>query len=356
MGIKSKNGNYFIDYYANGRRIREKIGKSKTLAENVLRKRKLQIAENKFLDIRKRKKVKFEDFARDYMELHAKPNNKAWRSVLYHMNILKRFFAGKYLSEITTQMVVEFKAKRLKEVSPATFNRGLSSLKSMFNRAIEWGKATENPAARVKKVPENNRRVRYLEKNEIKRLLLNCPDHLKPIVVVALHTGMRRGEIFNLKWRDIDARNEIIHLLHTKNNEKREISMDRIVKATLIRVPKHPESIYVFCNNSGKPYNDLKKSFHTAMKKSLIKDFRFHDLRHTFASHLVMSGVDLNTVRELLGHKSLKMTLRYSHLSPNHKRRAVENLANQMDTFWTLSEKSENIQNPKKKQKVATPS
>ena len=112
--------------------------------------------------------------------------------------------------------------------------------------------------------------------------------------------------------------------------------MNPLVRRTLIAVRKHPDSPYVFCNANGENYANVRKSFFTALKKSGIIKFRFHDLRHTFASHLVMSGVDLTTVRELLGHKSLEMTLRYSHLSPDHKQRAVANLSRQMDTFWTL--------------------
>ena len=108
-------------------------------------------------------------------------------------------------------------------------------------------------------------------------------------------------------------------------------------------LPKHPESPYIFCSKNGKPYGDIKKSFLTAITKSGIIGFHFHDLRHTFASQLVMAGVDLNTVRELLGHKSLEMTLRYSHLSPDHKKRAVDVLNRQMDTIWTPEPESEEV-------------
>jgi integrase len=180
---------------------------------------------------------------------------------------------------------------------------------------------------------EDSGRLRFLEREEIPRLLSNCNDYLLPIVTVALNTGMRRGELFRLKWHDIDIRRDVIHLYKTKNGEARDIPMNEVVKATLIKVRKHPISPYVFCREDGKPYYNLRKSFFTALKKSDIVDFRFHDLRHTFASQLVMSGVDLNTVRELLGHKSLAMTLRYAHLSPNHKKRAVDVLAKQLDTF-----------------------
>jgi site-specific recombinase XerD len=120
--------------------------------------------------------------------------------------------------------------------------------------------------------------------------------------------------------------------------------MNEIVQKTIIGVLKHAETQYIFCNNEGKPYGDIKKSWLTAVKKAGIINFHFHDLRHTFASQLVMSGVDLNTVRELLGHKSLEMTLRYSHLSPDHKKRAVDILGKRMDTFWTLEQVKEKAQ------------
>jgi len=336
MGIYKKGDNWYIDYYAYGRRRREKIGTSRVLAENVFRKRKLQIAEGKYLDIRKNEKIKFEDFANEYVEVYLKPNNRSWlRAEAHNIKRLKAHFAGKYLYEITPLTVEKFKIERAKEVSPATTNRTLTCLKSMFNRAITWGKFRgENPVNKVKFFIENNTRLRYLEKEEIVKLLKNCGGHLKPIVVIALNTGMRRGEILNLKWQDIDFRRGIIYLLRTKNNERREVPMNEAVKMALIKVRKHPNSAYAFCSRGGKPFYNVRKSFFTALKKSGIINFHFHDLRHTFASHLVMSGVDLNTVRELMGHKSLDMTLRYAHLSPDHKKRAVDALGKRMDTFW----------------------
>jgi integrase len=174
--------------------------------------------------------------------------------------------------------------------------------------------------------------LRFLEKEEIDRLLVNSPQHLRGIVIVALNTGMRKGEILSLKWRDCDFQRGLIRLTNTKNNESRTLPMNETVKITLIDVRKHPDSPFIFTNKVGKPYGDIKKSFLSAVEKAGIMDFHFHDLRHTFASHLVMSGVDLNTVRELLGHKSLAMTIRYSHLSPDHKRRAVDLLSHRIVT------------------------
>ncbi|MDD5108876.1 MAG: site-specific integrase [Candidatus Omnitrophica bacterium] len=358
MGVILKRDNWYVDYYFNGRRKREKIGTSKKLAEIVLKKRKVAIAEGKFLDIKKEQKVRFDEFADEYLVVHCKSNNKSWfKSDYFNLKNLKAYFGNKYLHEITPKDIEQYKAERIKEVkkqktedkeeqfiSHATVNRALNCLSSLYNRAIEWGKATDNPMSKVKLFKVPDKRVRFLEKEEIDKLLSHCCEHLKPIVIVALHTGMRKGEILGLKWHDIDIKRNIIHLYDTKNGEKREVPMNEVVQKTVIGVLKNPESQYVFCNKDNKPYGNVRKSFFTALKKAGIINFRFHDLRHTFASQLVMSGVDLNTVRELLGHKSIEMTLRYSHLSPDHKKRAVDVLGKRMDTLWTLGDNNKKLE------------
>jgi integrase len=343
MGVFFKNENWHIDYrLPNGSRRREKVGPSKGLAEIVFKKRMVEIAEGRFLDKKSEDKIKFEVFADEYLELHSKVNNKSWKkSDCNNLKILKEHFSGKSLSDITPLLIDKFKAERIKKVKPATVNRSLECLKSLFNKAIAWQKfAGSNPVKQIKLLKENNKRLRFLEREEIVKLLSNCQKYLKPIVVIALNTGMRRGEILGLKWRDIDIKRGIIYLYNTKNGEKREVPVNEQVKTALIRTRKHPQSEYIFCNKDGSRMTHVSKSFATALRKSGIKDFKFHDMRHTFASHLVMAGVDLNTVRELLGHKSLAMTLRYSHLSPDFKKRAVDVLSKKMDTFWTPSDQS----------------
>ena len=203
--------------------------------------------------------------------------------------------------------------KRQKEAKPATINKELACLKCMLNKAIDWDKLDVNPVRRVKQLKEENRRLRYLEKEEIAKLLASCPPKLKSIVVLALQTGMRKSEIQNLKWRDIDFKQGHICLLDQKNGERSYVPLNEPAKYALMRVRKHPSSPYVFCKPNGETYN-LRKSFETTLKKSGILNFRFHDLRHTTASHLAMSGVDLNTIREIMRHKTMSMTLRYAHL------------------------------------------
>jgi len=336
-----KDGFYYIDYYYQGRRIREKIGTSKKLGERVLAKRKVEMAENRYLDVRKQKNVKFEELSSEYFETHSKRYKRSWKSDVHNIKNLNSFFSGKYLYEIIPKLIEDYMHNRIndkvtkdRKISPATVNRELACLKHMFNKAIEWDMLYSNPMKKIKLFKENNKRIRYLEKEQIDTLLNNCSDLLESVVIIALNTGMRKGEIFNLKWRDMNFNMNLIYLIETKNNERREIPMNTLVRNTLIKVRKHPESPYVFTEKNGRKLAPgyFRKSFLTALKKSGIKDFRFHDLRHTFASHLVMSGIDLNTVRELMGHKSIEMTLRYSHLSPDHKRRAVEVLGQRMDS------------------------
>ncbi len=340
MGTFPKGKNWYIDYRFKGRRIREMVGPSKVLAQAVLQKRKVEIAENKFLDVQKDSKIKFKDFAATYLEMHSKPNKLSWKSSdFYILKSLVSFFGEKCLSEIDSLMVEEYKIERRMQVSPATTNRALACLKSMFNRAIDWNMAKDNPVKKVKFFKEQTGRLKYLEQEQIAKLLRVCAPMLKAIVTVAIHTGMRKSEIKFLHWNDIDFKKGFICLLRTKNNEKRYIPINTAVREALMSVRKHPDSSYVFWGKDGEPFN-FRKSFETALRKCDIFAIRFHDLRHTFASHLVMAGVDLNTVRELLGHKDLKMTLRYSHLSPDHKTRAVDLLYQKMDTRWPPDEKS----------------
>ena len=212
MGVYLKGKNYYIDYYVDGNRKRECIGPDKRLAETVLKKRKVEIAEGRYLDIKKNQKIKFEDFADEFLRMHSEPNKKpsAVKSDRVITKTLKSFFGGRYLYNISLQLVEEYKIKRSKEVEPATVNRELACLKCMFNRGIEWGKVDENPVRKVRLFREKNTRVRYLEKEEVHLLLDNCALHLRPIVSLAVHTGMRKSEILNLKWNDIDFQRNLI--------------------------------------------------------------------------------------------------------------------------------------------------
>jgi integrase len=232
------------------------------------------------------------------------------------------------LKKISPLFIEQWQTKRLAINKPATVNRLLATLKHMFTKAVEWDMISEETLQKIRRVkllPENNKRLRFLAIEDCQTLINCCPPHLKPIVKVALHTGMRKSEILNLRWEQVDLVHRFILLNMTKNGERREIPIDSTLWKMLNEMPHSVESIYVFTDlKTGEPYKSVKKSFGTALRKANIYGFRFHDLRHTFASHLVMAGVDITTVKELLGHKSLTMTLRYAHLAPSHKVKALE--------------------------------
>jgi integrase len=332
MAVCQRGKNWYIDFTFKGQRVRESIGPSRRKAENVIAKRKTEIVENKYLDIRKEPDpVKFHDFAKEYL-VYAKTNKKP-STFVRELAIMRSFdkekeFEGKHVHEITPWHIETWKAKRKKAHKPATVNRELALLKHMFSMAVKWGKVKANPAKEVKRFKGETKRVRYLLPDEIQKLLPNCEgllgDLLKPLVTVALHTGARKGELQNLQWPQVDFEMGIISLLDTKNGERREIPMNETVRAMLKEIEQKSE--FVFANRRGKRIDDaqIHIAFHVALKKAGFEDFHFHDLRHTFASNLVMQeGVELNDVRELLGHKNMSMTLRYAHLSPRHKTRVI---------------------------------
>jgi len=341
MGVVKKRGTWWVDFRYECKRHRRKIGPSKAMADKVWAKIQTDIAENRFLDVKRTQMVKFEVFAEEYYENHCKVNHRSVeRSAGGRVKSLLSFFKGRYLHEITPLDIEKFKSKRIKEIKPSTANRELACLKAMFYKAIQWKRYNgSNPVKEVKFFKEDNNRLRYLEKEEIDKLVTVSSGTMRAIIILALNTGMRRGEIFNLKWHDIDFSQGIIYLLQTKSGNKRMVPMNDFLKNTLIGVRKNPNSAHIFCSRKGEQYKDIRTPFKTVLSRANIKNFRFHDLRHTFASHLVMAGVDLNTVRELLGHADLKTTLIYAHLSQDHKKRAVNVLSQYLGTFSTKDPK-----------------
>jgi len=226
----------------------------------------------------------------------------------------------------------------------ASVNREMSCLHHTFTKAVEWEMIEQNPFEKGKSLilKENNKRMRFLNENEIKNLLENCPPYLCKVIECALNTGMRRGEIFGLKW--FQVRDGFLYLKETKTSEPRQIPINDALELMFAQIKseqnpkgdnvlgfrgkavKKLRSKYVF-TCKGKPIKEVKKSFKTALKNAGIQDFRFHDLRHTFASQVLLRGGTLKDVQELLGHKTMTMTLRYAHLTQEHKRKAV-NLLN----------------------------
>ncbi len=323
-----------------GRRKRKKVGPSKKLAEQVLKDVQIKLAKGEYLGVYEAKKVPFREFAEKYLE-YSKTNKAffSYKRDLVSFNNLVPVLGEEYLFEINSRMVEEYKIKRLREaVTPATVNREISFLKHLFSKAVEWGYLNKNPTQGVKQLKEPPGRIRYLEVGEIERLLKAIDSlprergrYLRPMVVVAINTGLRKREILQLRWKDVDFQERRLTALRTKTNEFRIIPMNGTVFQELQKIARHPEGDYVFCNKNGVPYDNVRKSFDRALKVAGIDNFRFHDLRHTFASQLVMNGCNIRTVQQLMGHKDIKMTMRYSHLSKAHLQEAVGKL----DALWT---------------------
>jgi len=327
---------WYLDFTYRGRRIRKAVGKDKKTAELALKDIEVRIAREEHLGIHENKRVLFEEFAEEYLE-YSKANKApgSFRRDITNVRNLLVDFRGKLLSEITTEQIEKYKVKRRKLVSPASVNRELSCLSHMFTLAIRWGIVSKNPMKGVKKFKEPPERLRFLTQDEINRLLTTCSPHLRPIIITALNTGMRKSEILKLRWEQVNLSQRTITLRKTKNNELRVIPINEFLYETLRKLPSLGKSEWVFPNENDKPFGDIKTAFKAALRRAGIEDFRFHDLRHTFASHLVMNGAHLRTVQQLLGHKDIKMTMRYSHLSKDFVQEAVENLGEKLRQFGT---------------------
>ena len=322
---------YWMGFRLNGKLYRENTRTTFLKeAEYILACRRKQIQDGEIAEAKRIKNCKVADLAKDYLKWAER--QKSYRDKKLRVNQLVKKFGNLKVGDLNTKIIEQWQSERLKRNKPATINRLLTVLKHMINKGTDWQMATEETHKQVRKVKllkENNTRLRFLAIEECQTLIDCCKDHLKPIVTVALHTGMRLSEILSLKWSQVDLKHGFILLdTSTKNGKRREIPIDNTLAIMFNDMIRGFESKYVFAGKDGDPYKSVKRSFSTALKKAEIYDFRFHDLRHTFASHLVMAGVDLASVKELMGHKSLEMTMRYSHLSPSHKRKAVNTLDN----------------------------
>lgn len=321
-GIYKRGNIYWIRYAGPNGRIRYESTKTSSLreAEYVLITRRKEVKEEKVPEVKKVvKNYTFKELAEEYLVWAER--QKAYLSKRKKTRQIVEVFGNNPLNAFSTRMIEQFQTERLKINRPATVNRLLATLKHMFTKAIEWEIVNKEVLEKVRKVkllPEYNRRLRFLSAEECHALIEASGLHLRPIVITALNSGMRKGEILNLTWDKVDLKHGFILLEVTKNGERREIPINETLRQTLEALPRHIKSPYVFWHGEdGKPYQDIKKGFNSALKKAVIRDFKFHDLRHCFASHLIMAGCDLKTVQELLGHKTLTMTLRYSHLAPS---------------------------------------
>jgi len=352
MAVSKRGDIWYIDYYAEGKRHKEAVGPKKKDAEAAIGKILNDIREGKWFP-RKMRAVPFEELADEYDRLVKTKKSYEGTEKAYIAKI-KEYFKGRMLSTLTALDVERYRKDRKdtptrskRPRSGASVNRELACLRAMLNKGVRWKMIEKNPAARVEMFPESAGRNNFLTTQEAGRLLDACLPHLRPIVLCALETGMRKSEITGLKWSEI--RNGMIYLPgeRTKNGKPREIPVSVRLAKELLRVRNQRKAAKVSTASDlvfqpprarkvlkrGRvqlvtgPMKDIRAAWEAAKEKAGIDSgFHFHDLRHTFASHQKMAGVDDYTLMEIMGHSDFAMMKRYAHLTPAHKRKAIEML------------------------------
>ena len=349
--------NWYISYQLFGKKYVQAVAPQKREAEVKLGKIKVDIREGRHFDVVPstpwNKAV--EQF-RQWFEVNVKPHTQ--RMYENGLKNISPHFDRLTLDKITPPMVEQYKAMRSTEVKPATVNRDLSTLKRLFSLSEEWGLVETNRIRKVKLLRENNARLRFLIEDEIERLLKACKDnteeydlhkkkwkkiakaekkangkatngnHLLWLAVqIALETGLRKEGVLTLKWSEIDFQRGLVGK-QVKGDKTVHIPLTRRL-TEILKTHKNESKVlsaYVLTSprNHDRPIVDLKKGFHAALGRAKITDFRFHDLRHTFATHFLRNTKDFRALQEILGHSDYRMTLRYSHVLDDHKREAME--------------------------------
>ncbi len=360
MGNVYKRGSsWYIDLYVKGRRIRRKVGSSKKIADLALKDAEVKAARDEFGFASKDISLdKFFDQFIDYSRAnHQENTTNRYKAVIDHF---KNFLATKpklvFISQIKTELIDQYKVFRkdsyvnpngskVEEVKEYTrkgarahtINFEVGALKTIFNLAIKWGYLRENPTKEIKKLKVNDSKpIRFLTQDECKRLLDVSPPELYPIYFTFLNTGMRKAELENLEWNDIDFKRCKIKVRRKENWQpktgEREIPINSklydLLQTLKEENKKTLKSNYVFCDKSGGMLKTkLRDKLIDIAKQAEIPDLtKVHTLRHTFASHLVMKGVDLPTVKNLMGHSDIQTTMIYAHLAPDHLADAVDKL------------------------------
>jgi integrase len=369
MGVFKKQNVFWIDYYVNGQRKRERIGPDKRLAETVLKKRKVAIAEGKFLEKKRPVTTTFDELADSYLKwirpneemgIHAR--KRSWRSHdLYAIGQLRAYFGGKRLTDITPALVGQYRdwrrstiSRRKRPVSAATVNRELASLKRMINVAckglivLKGGVPAQNPIANVSLEREHNERDRILSFDEFTRLHAAAEDWLKPVLQVAYHTGMRKGEIRSLRWDQIDPKTSNLRLKSgdTKTGEGRVIPLNQALTTLFKSGTRYLSCPWVFVNPAqmeawqASPEmidpryhaTSITHAFVRACQKAGVKNATFHDLRHTFVTNARRAGIDYFRIMAITGHRTMEVFKRYNTVDEADLRQAMSQMDTYMDT------------------------
>lgn len=366
MSLFRRGQVWWINLKYNGKRVRQSTDvKDRKLAEKIHAKVLTQLVEGKWFDKQLGEDKTLSELLDKYIAEHSTPN-KSDRSIRQDKGFKKdmiEFFGDVPLTQITPGRISAYKAHlRAKGLAPASINSQRGVLCHAFKKAIrEWEWVKENPVEKVSREKVRNERDRWLTLEEEKRLLDCCviyatgkenvqiPHYwLQEIVIFDLNTGMRMDELLSLEWPHVDLFRRTATVVRSKNGEKRTIPLNRNAFELLKEKAKvrHIKSNYVFASEVGTKIigRNLRRGFYDALDRAKIEDFRFHDLRHTFATRLAQAGIDLYKIAKLLGHKTITMTQRYSHHYPESLRDGVEVLDRAV-TIWSQSKEKGAAQN-----------
>jgi site-specific recombinase XerD len=308
-----------------GKYRREKVGRRGD-AKTLLDKRRTETLQRKKLPEKFRvKAVTFSTLCKDALE-HSKHSNKedSTYELQLKVNSLLPIFGNREAETITKQELQKWLADQTatRGWKPSSRNRWQAALSLIFRVGIDNEKIAVNPASRIRRKTEDNGKVRFLSADEETKLREAITDPLQwAALELSLHTGMRQSEQYSLKWAEVDFERKQIHLPMTKNGKPRRIPLNANALAALQVLKNDSDAVFAATLSGARGW------FKDAVTRAKLKEYAWHCNKHTFASRLVMAGVDLRTVGELLGHKSLQMTLRYSHLAPEYTTSAVDRIS-----------------------------
>jgi integrase len=345
---------YWVDLYLNGKRKRERIGPNKEAAEQRFREILKLRTEERYIDKDPAARLTLGELCKWYIELpevKAKDSYSRDKDFIIH---LKRLLGeGTKIKDITPGKMEGYQKTRLaepsrahpgKNITPCEVNKEVTALKVIFNRSVKHGRLKVNPIVNVKRLPENNIRQRILTLDESTALLDACDPHLRPIVQMAYHMGMRKDEIVRLTWPEVDLKKGFIRLPaeRTKTDSPRTIPLHPEVRITLEKLPRGLHTNRVFLRN-GQPFDEIKHSFQSACGKARIENFTFHDLRHCALNNLRKAGNDFFQIMAMSGHKTISVFKRYNLVTEEElagiKWPKDGRIAGTLDTYMDTNEK-----------------
>jgi len=354
MGLyKRKNSNIWqMCFVVNERKIRRSTKTAnKKVAQRIYDRAKVEALDGKFFK-NERSKMPFDLMVNEFLEKHSKVEKESYENDVSTGKRLTAHFKHTPIGKITSYDIKSWRQRRRQHItrkgtpiSKSALNVELSFLKTMFSLAVEWEWLPENPAQSIKKLKGETKRLRFLNREEI-TLLVDCVrPYLKPVIITAISTGMRRGEIASLKWKNVDFIYRFIRVEKTKNKEPRDIPIDDFLFETLKSLKESRKMgghVFLMKNEKKLNLSSVHVHFREALTDLGIEDFRFHDLRHTAASLYASGCCDIMSLKNLLGHKTLEMTQRYAHLMPDTHERTRKI----MTSFWKSSQGDTNNNTP----------